>query len=216
MNIRKSLMTGFLATSLALSGGMAMAQDVATDTDDDDSPKVEVALVTADGAFVGTASFEQNDDGVKIHIENSDNDILSEGWYGVHVHESGVCDTSGDFESAGGHFNPTGEVHGDLNADPSHAGDLGNMEVNEDGDFEHDITAEKLSMEPGAANSLDSAQGSAIIIHSGEDDLATDPSGESGDRFACGVIFPASDGSVVPAGSPVASPVTSPEATPAN
>lgn len=212
MNIRKSILSGFLATSMALGGATAFAQDIQDPTDgDDDNNKVEVALLDKDGRFVATADFEETDDGVKIVIDDTDNEILSEGWLGVHIHEVGMCDGSGDFDSAGGHLNPSGETHGDLNADPSHAGDLGNMEVNEDGDFEHDITAEKLSWAD-----LNDADGSAIIIHSGEDDLTTDPSGESGDRFACGVIFPAQSDD-----AGVATPVgtedeMTPEATPAS
>ena len=41
-----------------------------------------------------------------------------------------------------------------------------------------------------AGNSLDDADGSAIVVHEGPDDLQTDPSGDSGPRIACGVIFP--------------------------
>jgi Cu-Zn family superoxide dismutase len=38
-------------------------------------------------------------------------------------------------------------------------------------------------------NSLSDMDGSAIVIHADPDDLVTDPSGNSGDRIACGVIF---------------------------
>jgi hypothetical protein len=48
------------------------------------------------------------------------------------------------------------------------------------------------------------------VIHAGEDDLETDPSGESGDRVACGIIFP----SVEPAMNATPPSAESPEATP--
>ena len=42
-------------------------------------------------------------------------------------------------------------------------------------------------------NSLFDAHGSAIVIHAGEDDMMTDPSGNSGSRVGCGVITAAGD-----------------------
>jgi len=38
------------------------------------------------------------------------------------------------------------------------------------------------------------ADGAAFVIHAGPDDMKTDPSGNSGDRIACGVIRPAPAG----------------------
>lgn len=44
-----------------------------------------------------------------------------------------------------------------------------------------------ITLEEGEAALMD-ADGSALVIHAGPDDMMTDPSGESGDRIACGVI----------------------------
>ncbi|MGH7889591.1 MAG: superoxide dismutase family protein, partial [Thermodesulfobacteriota bacterium] len=37
-------------------------------------------------------------------------------------------------------------------------------------------------------NSLFQPEGTALVVHAGADDQTSDPSGNSGDRIACGVI----------------------------
>jgi Cu-Zn family superoxide dismutase len=210
MKFRSSLLAGVLATSLSLGGGAALAQDSSPQASPQvfESEPVSVDLTDVDGRVVASATFTQTDSGLNIVVQSTsegDGSGLEAGLHGIHIHETGVCDPEGEtpFESAGGHFNPTGAPHGALEDEESHAGDLGNLEVDETGTFGLDIVTDKLTMEPGGENSLADADGSAIIIHAGEDDLQTDPSGESGDRLACGVIFaeegsgatPAADGS---------------------
>lgn len=228
MHLRKTLLSGILASSMALGGAAALAQDSTpgtVTTDESGTPiadltvRQDIAFIDADGNTVAMAEVWQNEDGegVWFKITSEDGSTLPEGKHGVHVHETGVCDPGDAFKSAGGHFNPADETHGDLNADPSHAGDLGNLEADGDGKFEHEVLAEKLTMERDQPNTLADADGSAIVIHAGEDDLATDPSGESGDRYACAIIFPAMSGLTgTPVASPVASPVGTPAATPSN
>lgn len=190
MNLRKSIVSTVFAASVALSGAVAIAQDATPDATPVTYLTVQPqAIKTVDGKFAGTVTLWEDAEGVHLVVKSASGEILAPGEYGVHIHETGVCEKSEGFKSAGGHFNPTDEVHGDANADPSHAGDLGNMTVDEDGQFEFWATAEKVTLNPGEENSLNDADGSAIVIHAGADDLTTDPSGESGDRVACGVIF---------------------------
>jgi len=196
----------FGALLLALAAGAALAQGAGTAT---------AQLEDPDGNPVGDATFTEGPNGVTINANlQPGQQGVEPGEHGIHIHETGECDPSGDmpFASAGGHFNPTDAVHGAPDDPESHAGDLGNLEVEEGGIFGFEITTNKVTLAPGAENSLADEDGSAILIHANEDDLETDPSGESGDRIACGVIFaapgtgatPAADGSdATPEATPV-------------
>ena len=108
---------------------------------------------------------------------------LPPGVHGMHLHEVGLCDPPA-FAGAGAHFNPAGRKHGHQNPQGPHAGDLGNLTVNADGKGRAEALIAKRTMGP-------TPSGLAIVIHAKPDDEKTDPSGDSGDRIACGVIFPA-------------------------
>ena len=104
------------------------------------------------------------------------------GAHGAHVHTVGRCDPLG-FESAGGHWNPTGAKHGANNPAGPHLGDLPNMTVGADGRGTVSFTV------PGATmDGLLDADGATMMVHANADDLVTDPSGNSGGRIACGVF----------------------------
>lgn len=188
MNLRKSVLSTIFAASLTLGGASAIAQDATPEATAPVTVQPQT-IKTAEGEFVGYVTAYEDEDGVHLLIKSSGEAVLAPGEHGVHIHETGVCEKDDAFDSAGGHFNPTDEMHGDLDGDPSHGGDLGNMTVAEDGSFEYNVVTSKVTLTADEANSLQDADGSAIVIHAGEDDLATDPSGESGDREACGVIF---------------------------
>lgn len=218
MGIGTRMATGFLASLLVTGGGIAAAQQ-ATPTMGE---PLTVDLTGVDGNSLGSATFVESANGVTITLQSTSQGSgagLEPGPHGVHIHETGSCDPSGDtpFGSAGAHFNPTDASHGALDDEESHAGDLGNLEVDGTGTFGHEVTTGKVSLSPEAENSLADEDGSAIVIHAGEDDLQTDPSGESGERIACGVIFAAAGTSATPAadGSD-ATPQATPKASPAS
>lgn len=122
------------------------------------------------------------DDGIVVsgHLAG-----LPAGEHGMHLHSVGSCEPPA-FESAGDHWNPGNSAHGkDADGGP-HAGDFENIEVSEGGSVIIDRTA-AAGMAGGLDSLLDS-DGAAIIIHAGRDDYTTQPSGDSGDPIACGVV----------------------------
>ena len=153
--------------------------------------EIEVPLLDEAGEEVGTATFAEAGEGRVAVVVAAEG--IPEGEHGIHVHDVGVCDPSGPkpFATAGGHFNPTGTQHGGPDDPNAHAGDLGNIAAVED----LEATTDRFTLAEGAF-SLRDGDGSALLIHENEDDLETDPAGNSGGRIACGVI-------AAPVGTPV-------------
>ena len=104
--------------------------------------------------------------------------------HGFHLHEKGDC-SSPDFKSAGEHFNPTLQQHGDPSTPPHHLGDIPNLEVDEMGKAPVNARIEGVTLGDRGPNDL---VGRAVVVHADADDYKTQPSGNSGDRIACGVI----------------------------
>ena len=184
--------TGLALASLALIAPAAFAQDATPMASSMATPMggagvtLDVPLIDAAGDAVGLASFSEGDDGVTIHVLVEG---LTPGEHGWHLHEFGDCDgsTAEPFSSAGGHWNPTDMEHGAPDADPHHVGDFGNFEATADGMAEATITTTDFTLGEGPTSVFDE-DGTAIILHAGRDDLMTQPSGDSGARFACGVV----------------------------
>jgi Cu-Zn family superoxide dismutase len=140
-------------------------------------------LKDKDGKTVGKALFRERSDGVVVRLEVKG---LTPGLHAVHVHAVGKCEGPG-FTTAGGHFNPTGKKHGLKSPDGAHAGDLPNMLVSKDGSGRFEAKTDAITLKAGSASVFD-RDGSALIIHAGVDDNMTDPTGNAGDRAACGLI----------------------------
>ena len=136
-------------------------------------------LKTADGQSAGRASATETPGGLAIALNVEG---LSPGEHGVHVHTTGSCEPP-KFQSAGGHWNPTERQHGLDNPQGHHAGDMPNLTVAPDGTGKLEYTLAGATL----AGLLD-ADGSAFVVHAMSDDQKTDPSGDSGDRIACGVF----------------------------
>jgi len=166
-----------VALSLAGCAGLGMQS----------SDNAAVADVkNAAGQSVGTARFTQAGSVVRILVEAKG---LPPGPHAVHVHAVGKCDPP-DFASAGPHFNPLNKQHGALNPQGSHAGDLPNITVAPDGTGRMETTTEQLTLGSGPQSVWD-ADGSALVIHANPDDFKTDPTGNAGNRIACGVLVKA-------------------------
>jgi Cu-Zn family superoxide dismutase len=104
---------------------------------------------------------------------------------GFHVHAKGDC-SAPDASSAGDHFNPTSQPHGNpKTAEPHHLGDMVNLRADAKGTAKVDVSIEGAGLHTGRGNDL---FGKAVVVHQKPDDYKTQPSGNSGDRVACGVI----------------------------
>lgn len=122
---------------------------------------------------------------------------LAPGRHGFHVHQFGDC-SAPDATSAGDHFNPEDHPHGAPDATSRHVGDLGNLEATEGAPVTLDMSDDLIAFSGGH-----SIIGRALVVHSGEDDLQSQPSGNAGARVACGVIgVAASEAASGPAGMP--------------
>lgn len=150
------------------------------------APKAAHAnIVNAQGTTIGSAKLTPTAQGVKITVKVSQ---LTPGEHGIHIHTVGKCEGPA-FTTAGGHFNPTSAHHGVNNTQEPrpHLGDLPNLVVNKSGKGSASFTANGVTLGDGP-NSLFREGGTALVIHAKADDLMSDPSGNSGDRIACGVI----------------------------
>jgi superoxide dismutase, Cu-Zn family len=167
-----------VATVLALctATGFAQAKPVSKKT---------VELKDAKGNSVGTATIVSKGKGVEVKLALKG---LPPGEHAVHFHQKPICDPP-DFKSAGGHFNPTGKQHGFDNPNGHHAGDMPNFAVKPNGTAKATVKDEDVVLGTGSeSNSLFANGGTSIMIHAKADDMKTDPSGNSGDRIACGAI----------------------------
>ena len=95
--------------------------------------------------------------------------------FAFHIHEGSNCTGNADdpFSNVGAHFNPKSCPH------PAHAGDLPPLFGNEGYAFMV-VYTDRFSVRD--------VIGRTIIIHSKPDDFTTQPSGNSGQKIACGQI----------------------------
>jgi Cu-Zn family superoxide dismutase len=173
-----------LALGLAACGSSEPAEQSADQTAMDTLPvaearQAEAVLATADGTQAGRVIATASEGGVMIALNVEG---LAPGEHGAHVHMTGSCEPPA-FGSAGGHWNPADAQHGLENPAGPHAGDMPNVAVGSDGTGTLGYT-----LQGGTFDSLLDADGAAFVVHAKPDDQTTDPSGNSGDRIACGVF----------------------------
>lgn len=92
-------------------------------------------------------------------------------FFACHIHEGGSCEDG--FESTMGHLNMDNCPH------PAHIGDLLPL-------YAREGRASMMYFIDGI--DLNVLKGKTLIIHRKFDDFTTQPSGNSGERMACGVI----------------------------
>jgi superoxide dismutase, Cu-Zn family len=147
------------------------------------SERASATLKNPTGERVGSVAFAQTPNGVLLTATLTG---LPPGEHGFHIHQTGSCDP--DFSAAGGHFTPAGAAHGILSADGAHAGDMPNINVGADGKLKIEVLNTQISLKESGDGYLFDDDGAAMLIHAGADDYSSQPSGDAGDRIACGVI----------------------------
>ncbi|SHN36757.1 superoxide dismutase, Cu-Zn family [Duganella sacchari] len=164
-----------LAVCLAMAA-TGLAQAAAT--------TAEAELKPTQGNNVsGTVRFAQQDGKLTI---DADVKGLTPGVHGFHLHEKGDC-SAPDGTSAGGHFNPGSQQHGDPAHAMHHGGDFGNLTADASGNAKLHLVVptSQISLDAGAAGNV---VGRGLIVHADADDFMTQPTGNSGKRLACGVV----------------------------
>lgn len=140
------------------------------------------AVMDAAGHELGTLTLADGTGGISVSGTLKG---LAPGDHGIHLHAVGTCEGPA-FTTAGGHFNPTNKMHGTDNPQGPHFGDMMNITAGADSTATVQLTSKGGTLH--AADMLMDADGSAIVVHAKADDYKTDPSGNSGDRVACGVV----------------------------
>lgn len=98
---------------------------------------------------------------------------------GIHIHEGASCTPTSSangavaFSDAGGHLNPKNCPH------PAHLGDLPPLLVDR---------GNALSALVTSRFTVGQLIGHTVVVHAMADDFHTQPSGDSGERIACGLI----------------------------
>lgn len=141
----------------------------------------EAQLTFADGRPAGVATLLNDARGLRVTVNAMG---MTPGEHGFHLHTTGKCEAPG-FTSAGGHLNPGARKHGRLADGGPHLGDLPNLRIAANGTGS---TTEPVSGGDAPLGAIFDADGTAIIIHANADDYRTDPTGNAGDRVACGVF----------------------------
>lgn len=122
----------------------------------------------------GMVKFYQQPGGVVVEVHVFGLPYNGSGMYGLHIHEGAACSGPG-FSATGGHYNPAGLPH------PRHAGDLPSL-LSCGGRAYMAVMTDRFS--------IPDVLGRTIVVHGMSDDFKSQPSGDSGEKIACGVITP--------------------------
>jgi len=190
---RITRVTPILAGVILLACGDAGRRNPSSDTDPPGAPRdsadassaageMTAPVRNAAGKDLGTVTLTEAGGGIALAGRLSG---LPPGEHGIHLHTTGRCDAP-SFESAGDHWNPTNAAHGTKNPKGPHVGDLSNITVAPDSSVI--VLAKTRGGTLKGESGLLDADGAAVVVHAKRDDYRTQPSGDSGDRIACGVV----------------------------
>ncbi len=153
------------------------------------SKKTKYAIAVFDTNDIkGNVIFSQKNPDSKVKIQINLSGLGKNRKRGFHIHQYG--DLSDSCTSMCAHFNPLNKTHGGLNSIVRHAGDLGNVQSDDNGNANYNIYAHGISLYGSKFNII----GRGLIIHEDEDDLGlgnhddSHITGHAGKRSACAVI----------------------------
>lgn len=147
-----------------------------------EGPPASAVLLPASGSQArGAVTFTQV--GKQVRVTGAVTG-LAPGAKGFHIHEKGDC-SDPQAMSAGPHFSPHKTKHGGPESPEHHAGDLGNIVADASGIAAINMLAHEITVDKEGTFGI---LGRALIVHAQADDLTTDPTGNAGARYACGVI----------------------------
>lgn len=145
--------------------------------------QITVPMASKSGSSAtGSISFVQEGDEVKMLANLTG---LEPGVHAIHLHVNGDC-SADDATSAGGHWNPKSNEHGDWSGGTNHMGDIGNLEADAAGNVSYTFSTSEWCI--GCDDNSKNILGKGVIIHAKADDFTSQPSGAAGARVACGVI----------------------------
>ena len=172
-----------LLAGLVISSSVAARQAPGATGSTQSPPTAGAVLLDAEGRSVGEASLRQTSRGVLLTLDLRN---ATPGIHALHLHDVGVCQPP-SFASAGAHVSPGRREHGFLNPRGPHEGDLPNLTVPSTRALSVEYLITDVTLDAGPQSLFD-ANGSAIVIHAGKDDYASNPAGGAGDPLACGPI----------------------------
>ena len=136
------------------------------------NPQAIAVISGKNAALRGLVKFYQQANCVLVVADISGLPRTTTNFFGFHIHEGDNCDGT-DFSGSKGHFNPNSTPH------PQHAGDLPPLMLC--GNTAHlSFLSDRFKIED--------IIGHTLIIHDMPDDYTSQPSGNSGQKIACGII----------------------------
>ena len=173
--MRTTVIAALVAGSL-IAPALAQQQNVQT---------FEGAILGPKGDNIGKITIRGGENATVVRITINAGG-LTPGWHGIHFHQVGDCSDAGKYELSKGHVNHDDAKHGLLNTEGPDQGDLPNVYANADGSVNAEVSSESVLLT--GDEGLRDKDGSALVIHAGEDDHASQPIGNAGARVACAVI----------------------------